>query len=155
MKSWSAWVWHKSARPPNESHPFPLPFHSYHNTTSPGLRIVWVGPGFAVGLGGDAVSAHWAVPGAKCVCVDGAIPVDKRYRSIVQWIIGLFARVPAKGEICLIRDVVREGGSLWLDLDGYEGWLFEVQHFRPLITKTQEQDVQMILSLLAPDEVPA
>lgn len=87
----------------------------------------------------------WAKPGVKCVCV-------------VQGDIG-----PKRHDVCTVDEVKADATGVWLVLSEY-GWrhtdtlttverrrpLFRVERFRPLVTKTQEQDVALFWHLLAP-----
>ena len=88
----------------------------------------------------------WAKPGAKCVRVTDAHPLS---RSVKEFGIKM-----VKGGVYTIRlvRVDRYTGRLLLvfgelpDPGGNLGWGIEA--FRPLITRTQEQDVALFRHLL-------
>ncbi len=79
----------------------------------------------------------WAKPGVKCVCIDSAP------RGTSE---GIPAWIPVEGEIYTVSFVYHRG-------DGKSGLVlveqtdnrrfYEITRFRPLVTKTIEQDVQM------------
>lgn len=92
----------------------------------------------------------WVVVGAKCVCVDSDIPFKPGHEDEI-------VADPVKGEIYTVGHVeVDEEGRVWISLlELPEDDLFEFFHFRPIITKTQEEDVSMFLELLQKHEEPA
>jgi hypothetical protein len=94
--------------------------------------------------------SSWAKPGVKCVCVDDTWPAGSWYgvealptrrteytiRSLVDC-----AGVPC----CRLEEIVNA------PLDYQEGVVeaaFALSRFRPLITRTQEQDVSIFTPLL-------
>ena len=93
--------------------------------------------------------SSWARVGAKCVCI-GRNPL---------WD-GLPVATPAVGEEYTIREVQGDAVLLveihnrpiWFvpELGGPGEPNFGVWRFRPLVTKTQDQDVAMFKSLLTP-----
>ena len=99
---------------------------------------------------------HWAVKGAKVVCVDGDFP----YCTLKN--------LPTEGAVYTVRETcVHPSGAPALRLEEVrndpaqyieafeEGWL-KLSRFRPLITRTLEQDVAQFRDLLAdnPTRVP-
>lgn len=80
----------------------------------------------------------WAQTGVKCVCV--AVVTDG----------------PAVQEVCTITAICSEPRGLFLYLEGYDAWRpmpdgsqtrrsWHVSAFRPVITKSQEQDVGLFV----------
>ena len=101
----------------------------------------------------------WARPGVKVVCVDACAP-DYDWRDWhSSWLV--------EGKTYTIRSVLDHPfipgnlGILVDEIDGnYNDYLgleqgFKLARFRPLITKTQSEDVALIKSLLVGDEVSA
>lgn len=93
---------------------------------------------------------EWAKPGAKCVWVD--ISRDPKYRQHNP-------RPSKSGEIVTIAAVSkRPDCDFTVIIEGWPnpisdfgpdlGW--NIYRFRPIITKTQEQDVEMFLRLASP-----
>lgn len=92
---------------------------------------------------------EWAKPGAACVCVD-----------VISRLNGLSLPSLVEGRVYTIEaigpyPVGRFKGSpcVWLlgvpnKADTFKAFLLE--RFRPLVSRTQEQDVEMFLSLLNP-----
>lgn len=77
----------------------------------------------------------WAVPGAKCT------PVNDDPWSLID---GRDSSGPAKGEIVTISRVRAETDGVWVSLAEWgPDDLFDVSDFRPLIQRTQEQDVAL------------
>jgi hypothetical protein len=96
--------------------------------------------------------SSWAKPGVKCVCI---LPNAKW--AAARW----FADAPIGGSIYTIREVVDGGTALLLHeiqnrqcIVEYEAGpaigepCFGIWRFRPLITKTQEQDVALFRHIL-------
>ena len=90
----------------------------------------------------------WAKPGVKCVCISGPHDAIATGTLVVGRIYEIAERLdhPEHGVLVRLAAVTGPNG---------ETGKYKVSRFRPLITKTIEQDVQMILSLLTPDEVSA
>ena len=88
--------------------------------------------------------AHWAKPGVKCVCVfDGALPESMPLKSW-HW-------TPTKGHIYTIVSVEQHAHGVGLTLKECatgNHQIFSVRRFRPLVTKTQEQDVALFQHML-------
>lgn len=94
--------------------------------------------------------SSWAKPGVKCVCVDGS-PRDG----------GRYSALPVEGRVYTIASVEYcvwangEGLGVHLaevrrrpaDLDG-KVYPYHVSRFRPLITRTQSEDVALFRKLL-------
>lgn len=83
--------------------------------------------------------ASWAKVGAKCVCVE---PGD--------WdnINGDDLSGPSLGEICTIISVSADDVDIWVTLAEYSrNDEFRSEAFRPIVTKTQEQDIEMFLRI--------
>lgn len=98
--------------------------------------------GRCIGLWGLVVTT-WAAPGVKCVCVrEGHLG-------------------PKLNDVCTIDEVKADASGVWLVLVEY-GWRhtdtattverrrpwFRVDRFRPLITRTQEQDLALFTPIL-------
>lgn len=91
--------------------------------------------------------SSWVKPGAKCIFVDHTKGINPN-------------PVSRKGDICEILEVsniqgflvvrAREINGRWVH--GYWEWA-KASRFRPLITKTQEEDVALFQSLLSPNLV--
>lgn len=88
--------------------------------------------------------SSWARAGVKCVCVD-ATPLYGDDKEIY----------PVEGQTYTVRSV--EGGGVTLQevrniprlySDGFGEVLFRISRFRPLVTRTQQQDVAMFSHLL-------
>ncbi len=88
----------------------------------------------------------WAKPGVKCVCILNAIPGG--YGD---------EKLPVKGVTYTVRAVHVDGDASWLQeirnprrhyADGEEV-CFLTEGFRPLITKSQDEDVALFRRLLA------
>lgn len=88
----------------------------------------------------------WAKPGVKCVCVGGG-----RKPGWPERINDLGYRgKPKIGDICVVTGTSWvEPYGLFLKLEGYpRNQSFLAAAFRPLITKTQEQDVALFRHIL-------
>lgn len=87
--------------------------------------------------------SSWAKVGAKVVCVNAQndpgfqwfneVPVE----GAIYRISGMVPDKNRPGKACLLFEEMRNGGSG-----------FAIHRFRPLTTKTQEQDVSMFKGLL-------
>lgn len=96
------------------------------------------------------MSASWAKPGVKCVCV--------KWDADAQWTAEQFGIVPlALNQTYTVRQCVDRPGGLGLLLEGItnaENPLFDFEmaydaaRFRPLLNTSQEDDVRLIKSLL-------
>lgn len=75
----------------------------------------------------------WAVRGAKVVCIEADwIPDEQPLMP---------PRLPCLHEVLTIADIV-DVGDCWLAFDEIAGdWFFHVDSFRPLVTRSQEQDI--------------
>lgn len=94
----------------------------------------------------------WARPGVKCVCIHTG-PWILREEADPGAEIGPDVH-PDTGEVCTIAGVrLRRSGVIALLIDGYGSNEYAVHHFRPLITRTQEQDVALFRQIIA--QVPA
>lgn len=95
--------------------------------------------------------SSWAKVGAKCVCVDDGPPHHSLPEGF-SWGVGVAVRA---GKVYEIRSVqthrllsvktIKLAGVP--DRSGIDDG-YDLSRFRPLITKTQEQDVSMFKSLL-------
>lgn len=96
--------------------------------------------------------SSWAVPGAKCVCVDANWPEDLLDRGGVT-------RTPMINEVLTVASVRDEGYLIFVEVPEYQtanrSVAWDVQCFRPLTSTSQERDVAMIKSLLVADKVSA
>lgn len=94
----------------------------------------------------------WAKPGVKCVCIKGG-----QLNSRGMTLVGSMPQVQNVYTITEVRYCSRCGVLLVLaefpDVGNGNGW--EATHFRPLITKTQEQDVGLFVHHLDRLEVEA
>lgn len=88
---------------------------------------------------------EWAKPGVKCVCINahcyygswyGVAPVEGGTYVFVAF--GNPGSQPTGHFETVDGTPVHNGGCIW------------ISRFRPLITKTQEQDVEMFLRLASP-----
>lgn len=87
--------------------------------------------------------SSWAKPGVKCVCVDadpdkgrcwhGTAPVVGRTYTIVR-----------------IKGFGYDGSPVAIFGGINNGAPVRIARFRPLVTKTQEQDIAMFKAMLAP-----
>lgn len=103
-------------------------------------------------LFGGLVMAHWAKPGVKCVCIDGGSPNSDGARLLGRW--------PITGQVYTVDgfSIDEYYGVVLLHLAEIpcaeqvrgvlRGW--NAARFRPLITRTQEQDVSLFAHLLEP-----
>lgn len=86
--------------------------------------------------------AHWAKPGVKCVCIhdrgrwagpDGESP----------------STPPLKGKVYTIVETDQAEGTLFLTLaECSQDEMYSVKNFRPVISRTQEQDLELFLPLI-------
>lgn len=76
----------------------------------------------------------WAVKGAKVVCIkrDSWVLVEGRDTD----------HKPGYGDICTIKAVVTTAHFVCLTLVGYGQHKFRISRFRPLVSKTQEDDLK-------------
>jgi len=84
----------------------------------------------------------WAKPGAKVVCVD-AFPLEG----------SIWVSPPVEGVIYTITDTFYQEGVLLLrlkELRNFQDIGYLARRFRPLVSRTQEQDVDLFKSLLNP-----
>lgn len=98
--------------------------------------------------------SSWAKPGVKCVCIASPERVEAGRRKR-PW-----GNFPSSGGIYTIRgSVFGSNGQHFILLEevqnpprlstvGVVEWGFPVSGFRPLITRTQQQDVELFRSLL-------
>lgn len=103
--------------------------------------------------------SSWAAPGVKCVCI-----IDD-WQDIPG--MGSPSRLPMINEVLTIKEVMVAGDLNSLSsrfqfvgeaartviISFHElghDWFFAVRNFRPLITKTQEQDLALFRHLLSP-----
>lgn len=90
---------------------------------------------------------NWAKPGAKCVSIAGGWHSHESGDKRVG---------PSMRETVTIKYTVRrEDGALMLCLVGYPEGAYNVTGFRPLIERTQQQDVALFHSLLTETRTPA
>lgn len=86
----------------------------------------------------------WAMPGVKCVCIhEGPLPESQPLEP------GFWT--PVRGEIYTISRIEHHPRGLGLVLKECptgETQCFSVRRFRPLITRTQEQDMKIFHPLL-------
>lgn len=91
----------------------------------------------------------WVKVGAKCVCVDG--------EQGPMWHANFDGcRLPTKGHVYTIRAIDSLHGLLLSEIrnrrvrwvGGYVELHFRVDRFRPIITRTQEDDVALFRDLL-------
>lgn len=82
----------------------------------------------------------WAKPGVKCVCV---VRGGQWYGNLT--LNEPMERLPAFGEILTITSVAVTPGGVGLRFEEYPDARLacHVDHFRPLVTRTQEQDVEL------------
>ncbi|WP_108397581.1 hypothetical protein [Devosia submarina] len=92
--------------------------------------------------------------GQKVVCIEakwrrGSIPR-------LDWLKMLYLGLPVVGGVYVVTGIGphRFGGSA-LSLQGYGSCGFHSDFFRPLVTRTQEQDLEHFLPLLNTVEEPA
>lgn len=99
---------------------------------------------------GDGMSAMWAVPGAKCVCIDDVWGNGFRGRQAPS-------RLPMLNEVLTIKEVFGAeewaganipGGAAVSFVELGHDWCFAISSFQPLVTRTQEQDLAIFLPLL-------
>jgi hypothetical protein len=94
----------------------------------------------------------WAKPGVKCVCIDGVRPESWGFQKL-----GTGPKTDGVYTISEVRDVKGIHVLVLKEFPDVPGTGWETSHFRPLITRTQEDDVRLIKSLLLEDAglVPA
>lgn len=92
--------------------------------------------------------SNWAKPGVKCVCVDNIIPIGPEVMQCLE-----------AGKMYTIRAVEHFEGGMGITVneivnpsfmynEGISEPVYRLDRFRPLITRTQEQDVALFKSLL-------
>ena len=91
----------------------------------------------------------WAKPGVKCVCVDAT-------RGRVSGLPVPFAF----GDVLTIRQVAYDGGLRFVGIptiDPQDGrrTTYAIERFRPLVTRTQSQDLALFTPLLETQGVDA
>ena len=94
----------------------------------------------------------WAAPGVKCVCVDGNWAEHEIQRGGVY-------RVPMVNEVLTIA-CVRDNEYLVFEeiperQEAGKIIAWSIRSFRPLVTRTQDQDLELFLPLLTDTPVPA
>lgn len=100
----------------------------------------------------------WAKPGVKCVCVDDEPRAGTEWRGdrptvgAIYTIRSIFCG-PAGGLSASFFELERSNSSK----ADYPGQLvgYYLDRFRPIVTKTQEQDVAKFRHLLTPNSVDA
>lgn len=91
----------------------------------------------------------WARPGVKCVCVDGRPWLDDFDNPTTG---------PALNEVLTVAThPFLDRGLVCIRFEEWPGpeEIFVVESFRPLVRKSQSEDVALIKSLLVGDEVSA
>ncbi len=91
--------------------------------------------------------SSWASPGVKCVC-----------RKRGEWIGKFTGRIgdgPKFGQVCQIVAVRALSHGTGIQVAGYGDEWFSLRRFRPLITRSQEDDVAIFRKLLVPEGVDA
>jgi len=103
--------------------------------------------------------AHWAKPGVKCVCIDAGdhdvgrpspLVLGSVYTicSLVNWPRDKTSGRLGWSQFGLVLEEVRNPYA-WID------GAFAVERFRPIVTRTQEQDLEHFTPLLNSVEEPA
>lgn len=89
----------------------------------------------------------WAVPGNKCVCIDDSWDI----------VCPTIHRAPMLHEVLTIReteDYIADGGLIFDEIPKNNGCphihYWSVLAFRPLTTKTQEEDMAIFRPMLTP-----
>lgn len=95
----------------------------------------------------------WARPGVKCVCVDASPGKTPGLATLVTGRVYTIRTVEDCGQygIGLILAEVRNATLFYTT--GVSEPVYRVDRFRPLITRTQEQDVALFRQIIA--QVPA
>lgn len=91
----------------------------------------------------------WAKPGVKCVVVDNAPIPNTRVAGSLPGkgcIVEIKAVIPSRTRRALFNVVINGHPNIQPTLGGEIGW--RVDRFRPLITKTQKQDVALFRHIL-------
>jgi hypothetical protein len=102
----------------------------------------------------------WARPGVKCVCIDAE---SERYTGLLRHVPG---RVNPSfhlvlGRTYVVREVFRHpfADVMVVTLHGVPDRTpehgYAIARFRPLITRTQEQDLELFRPLLTPSPIDA
>lgn len=101
----------------------------------------------------------WAVPGAKVVCV--------HRKPLWDILIAYGCTLPKERGVYTVREVYSYKGLVGVRLDeimnpnipfrdaGLAEPSFGVKYFRPLVTKTQEQDIEMFRKIVNQEPVTA
>lgn len=96
----------------------------------------------------------WAKPGVKCVCIAHGWPEHEMEEGGVT-------RAPMPNEVLTVTEVIRNGYLRFAEIPVVQAagceLAWDVTAFRPLITRTQEEDLALFRDLLtdAPVEVNA
>lgn len=93
----------------------------------------------------------WAKPGVKVVCIDAS---PNRYGDSCGLVLRGIYTVKGKSK----TDGYGVKGVFLEEVDApysFAGYGFKVSRFRPLVTKTQEQDVAKFRHLLTPSPIDA
>lgn len=89
--------------------------------------------------------SHWAKPGVKCVCVDN----DEHPELVVG---RDYTIISSRAPWVLAQGKYGNKSRFLIEVSGVRNWdgsvFFAVERFRPLITKTQEQDVALFRHIL-------
>lgn len=106
--------------------------------------------------------SSWAKPGVKCVCVKSTPWVNYVDRGPSRYPIVF----PTYRQVLTVREVHNSYGGvglrfeeirnepLWIDEQGNSSEaMFDAELFRPIIEKTEEQDVAKFRHLLSPSPV--
>lgn len=92
----------------------------------------------------------WAAPGVKCVCIHADWKRGPRL-SIWTWLKLLYLGLPVHGGVYEVTAVGQHcSGGRAITLRGWGKLAFHADLFRPLISRTQEQDVALFAPLLNP-----
>lgn len=99
------------------------------------------------------MSESWVKVGAKCVCVNrGAWPSDGRW--LFRLLDPLFGKNPTFGTVYVVTAIYPFEGDPFIMLRGLKHW-FRADEFRPIITRTEEQDIEMFLPLAVHAKIDA
>lgn len=85
----------------------------------------------------------WAKPGVKCVCVDAKPNRLSDPVFLMKWL-------PLEGEVYTIKDVVLHPRSVAVTLEecSDDRLYCAIWRFRPVVSRSQEQDVALFTHLL-------
>lgn len=97
--------------------------------------------------------SSWARPGVECVCISAGW-LRGQGISPWKWIALKYLGLPVVGGQYVITQAGADSRGVYVKIKGWDVWI-HAENFRPLVKRSQEQDVAMFRHLLKKQPVEA